>query len=122
MSFTNDEKWNNAKKIAKQEGKGTDWCYIVTLYNYMDGNQIGVYVTFPNESNKYRVLGVTDRDTTLIEEHSSKDTYREINSEEAFRLKKVFETHNFETEYSEDLKGTTMLGQSKLKYYIESVV
>lgn len=125
MSFTNDEKWNTAKQIAKREGKGVDWCYIVTLYNCMGGNQIAVYVTYPEESAKYRVLGVTDQGKTLIEPSRAEDkisNYQLIDSEEAFKMKKIFETHDFKHTLNSKLVHTTILGEPKLVYGVERKV
>lgn len=70
LSFINDQKWNDSKKIAKQNGLADNWIEIVDYYMMIKGNHVLAYAIL--DKQKYRILRVLDSGEILLMDNTGR--------------------------------------------------
>lgn len=64
VSFIDDKKWNESKKLARLNGLADNWVEIIDYYNSIRGNHVLAYSIL--DKQKYRILRVLDSGEVLL--------------------------------------------------------
>lgn len=113
--FSKDEKWLEAKKIAKASGFQDDWIAVIDCYVFLGGKFVQLYAI--TENDKFRVLGLSDSEQLLLLNREGQVVTGDYN--EIFESRKHFFYNDIPNEVEKELpEGLTYNGSTKLSLHV----
>lgn len=113
--YSQDNKWNIAKKFIKQQGLEGNWIEVIDYYRQIGGKHVAVFVYI--DKVKYRILEVTmDNEVILMDSSNCFHIFNyddvQINRKEFFYIE---EPSEYEYALPDDIYKRTYAGQLNIK-------
>lgn len=116
VGFLNDEIWNRAKSVVKQNGMGDNWLEIIDYYYHTNGCHVQIYALLGDTA--YRILRITDSEEVLLIDRNN-NLFVKAYDEVLESRKQFFFSEGTLEETDMDLpNGQSVYGASKVKIYI----